>query len=118
MSTKLKQAEKLCSDKVNNPSNFQKGVLLLEQIALNKLHTDKTRFDALRTLYLSDKVAASDILSRIRDGIVFLTQAEQPVDAEVFIIYNAALGAFVDSYERILSAVCLYNNLFIQECMI
>lgn len=113
MATKLKQAETLCSDKVN----LQKGIQLLEQIALNRLQTDKTRFDALRKLYLVDKAAATDILSRIRDGIIFLTDAEQPVDAEVFIIYNAALGAFVDSHERILSAVCLYNNSFIQECM-
>lgn len=117
MTTKIDQAVKLCENRNKDISSFQKGVGILEKIVINRLQTKESRFDALRKLFSYDRAAANDILARIRDGIPFLLESEQSTDDEVFVLYNASLGAFVESHDRIVTAVCLYNNSFIQECM-
>lgn len=114
MGSKIEFARILCTDK-ENQQNVLKGISTLESLSFSNLNSSSGRIRALETLAEFDKNAANDILSRIRDSIPFILGSKQDPESELEILSHMALSPLFDSHERLLCAVCLYNNDFVIE---
>jgi hypothetical protein len=112
-SSKVNQAVALMHGKKDDHKDFLKGLGILRFLILNKLNSKENRLYALEVLHNYDKDEAHDILARFRDMLVFIDDGTE----EVFIITKMSLNSKLDSHERIVCAVSLFNNGFITECM-
>lgn len=114
MGSKIEFARLLCSNK-ENQQNFLKGVNILESLSFSNLNSSSGRTKALETLAEFDKNAAIDIIYRIRDSIPFILESKQDPEAEVEILSHMSSCPLISSHERLVCAVCLYNNNFVTE---
>jgi hypothetical protein len=110
---KLKEAVLLCKNKKDGKI-YSKGLKILDDICMNINLDNKTRIASLKVLREIDPVLANDKIARFRDALMFLDdeQKENEIDLLVHIVKEVSFSC----HERLMSAVCLFNNGCIDRC--
>ncbi len=110
---RIKKAQKLCSD-ISNKDNFDKGLFILGDLATNVLYNISTRLKAIEGLYTIAPDYGNDKISQIRDSLKYLSENDS--ETEKNLIIEILHSHSINSHERLICAVCLFNNYFIVEC--
>jgi hypothetical protein len=112
---KLEQAVKLTSD-IENNANFTKGVILFEQLCMSNNLTPDDKVDVLVSYLAAYPEKGKDMLYKWRDMIPFLEKNE--LNDVIDLLCKITRCSELDSHERMLTAVTLYNNCFLHVCYI
>ena len=111
--SKIDEAVSLCSDPTKY-KDFEKGLSLLDDLTMNRVFPCHTRAKALLALMKIAPDIAVDKISRFRDSIPFLEDSQ--LDNEVQMLCHLIEYPQINSHERLLNAVCLYNHDYIDMC--
>jgi len=112
--SKINQAIELCKDSSKN-TEFTKGLSLFNELIMNRMLSPSVRIKAFTALLKIAPDESYDKLSRMRDSIPFLFK-EPELEGEINLLKDFVTEPQVNSHERLLCAVCLYNNNFIEHC--
>ncbi len=113
--SKLNQAIKMCENP-DNHQEFTKGLWIFNELIMNSLLATPARIKALLCLLKIAPDEASDKIARIRDCIPFLIDKPDDLERELKLLSSLIEQPQINSHDRLLCAVCLYNNDFIEKC--
>ena len=116
--SKLNQAILLCKN-LENQKDFSKGLCLFDELIMNSLLAVTVRIKALLSLIKIAPDEAHDKIARMRDIIPFLSGDQKEndnLDKGIKILSSLIEQPQINSHERLLCALCLYNNDFIEIC--
>lgn len=113
--SKLDKAIELCKDNTDHEA-FTRGLHIFDELIMNHIFPVKNRAKALLGLTKLVPDEGHDKIARIRDSIPFLEKDQERLTKEVELLCELVYYPNINSYERLLCAICLYNNYFIDYC--
>ena len=111
--SKLEEAIELCKDP-SKYGEFNKGLKIFNKLITNNLLSINIRVRSLLELSKITIDEANDKIARIRDSISFLKDDE--LYNEIKMLSTLIEYPQINSHERLLCAVCIYNHNFIEMC--
>jgi hypothetical protein len=112
---KLAQAVKLTSIKSDNKDDdFLKGIILFEQLCCSNNLTPDDKIDVISSYLKASFISAKDMIQKWRDMIPFLEKNE--LNDMIDLLCKLTRCPDLDSHERMITAVTLYNNCFLHVC--
>ncbi len=111
--SKLEKAISFCKNS-SDYENFNKGLQIFNELITNSLLSVNIRIKALIGLYRIAPDEAIDKIVRFRDSLSFLEG--EKLDQEIKMLSSLIEYPQINSHERLLCAVCLYNNDYIEIC--
>jgi len=117
---KLEQAINLTAkptnqeEKNNYNKNFSKGVSLFNQLCSAATLTPDDKLDIIVAYSKSVPDEAKDMICRWRDMIPFLR--DKDLEDMIILLCKIARCPDLSSHERVITAVTLYNNAFLDVC--
>lgn len=122
--SKLAEAEKLSyrpknveltKEKYNEIlGNVDKSVTLYNRLAVDPLLTPEQKLSVIKSYITNIPEEAKDIIARCRDGLRF-KKGKEFTDLST-VIRKLVTVKTLDSHERMVCAVCLYNNGIVESC--
>nr|WRK65108.1 hypothetical protein MarFTME_063 [Marseillevirus futianmevirus] len=93
----------------------QEAAQAIQKICRNSMLPLRTRISALEALYKSDRGdIGADCLAASRDSLKYLEGKKK--NSEVSFLCDSSRSSFVDSFERLINTVCLYNLGYFEVC--
>lgn len=111
--SKLEQAIQLCENN-EDYQNFSKGLKLFDDLIMNRMMSKNLRAKAVIALSKIASDQAEDKMARLRDTLPFLEGED--LENEIDMVASLVHHPQINSHDRLLSAVCLYNNGRIDIC--
>ncbi|BAU80111.1 hypothetical protein A9K97_gp240 [Tokyovirus A1] len=103
---------RLASDDVEQG---QEAAQAIQKICRNSMLPQRTRIQALEAIYKSERSdVGADCLAASRDSLKYLEGKKK--NLEVSFLCGCSESVFIDSFERLLNVVCLYNLGHFEVC--
>lgn len=109
-----------CKD-ITDFKNYSEGLTIFNNLIMSNLSTS-FRIKSILTLSSFAPEQALDKIARIRDLIPFLgdveekTYDEKRLEREIQLLCNICEQPQINSHERLLCVICLFNNNYIDKC--
>jgi hypothetical protein len=123
MSEFIQEVEKICkeasleNDEVKRNELTMIAVDTYKTICLNDgPFTNKMRLDAILSMVKNIPEEGHDMLSRLRDAISVIKNKPERQAQILEILESVSKSNEIEDYERMKTAVCIYNNFFIDVC--
>lgn len=98
-----------------DPKQKEKAENGLQTLCRNRLIPNKTRVEALEAIFRANRSdIGCDLLCASRDSLVFLNENTKKTEIQFLLL--ASDSKYVDSFQRLLIAVLMYNLLYVELC--
>jgi hypothetical protein len=116
----LELAESLAKDPTNKEEyeayneNLAKGMKIYRDLCLSRTLSPEDKLNVIVSYVQAIPDEGLDMMCRWRDMVCHLKGKE--LEEHVKLLVLLTRSPEIDSHERVITAVCLYNNAFIMEC--
>jgi len=121
---KKKKILQMAEDLTKNPTNREeyeaynenlaKGMKIYRDLCLSRTLSSEDKLNVIVSYVKSVPDEGLDMMCRWRDMVCHLQGKELEEHVKLLVLLTRAPE--IDSHERVITAVCLYNNAFIMEC--
>ena len=101
-------------DLVKNSEDVEKGIRILNQLCMSKTLTPEDKLDVITEYLIYFPDESQDILDRWRDTIPFVK--DDDLEDLLSLLSKIAKCERINSHQRMVTAVNLYNNCFLNIC--
>nr|QBK86002.1 MAG: uncharacterized protein LCMAC101_05970 [Marseillevirus LCMAC101] len=122
--TKKSKILEMAEDLVRNPTNIEefdaynenlaKGLKIYRDLCLSRTLSPEDKLNVIVSYTKSVPDEGLDMMCRWRDMVPHLRGKE--LEAHIKLLVLLTRSPDLDSHERVVTAVCLYNNSYIMEC--